>query len=194
MDGLHAELSRRFEAGKLLGYLNFSDGRPDPRFRRALADAYGYLAETDDETPWKTLGDWLRASSAGLAESGSAAFRDLSQAKLVLDATFDHLLSAYRKHHEDLLAHQDDVFLFEPFFLARGCETILRARAENPAASPEKLAKAAVKALNDYVGYRPIALLETRPQTDFYPHERVCPVPVVFSGAGVAPGPYADVI
>src|SRR5436305_731098 len=64
----------------------------------------------------------------------------------------------------------------------------------DPDADPPALAAAAVAALNDYVGYRPIAVLETRPQTDFYPHEKVCPVPLYFPGSGVAPGGYADLI
>src|SRR4051794_30931670 len=106
MGGQHADLSRRFEAGKLLGYLNFSDGRPDPRFRRALAEAHGHLVNAGDATPWVTLGQWLKSAGEDLAAAGSAAFKDLVQARLVLAIVFDHLLTAYRKHHADLLTHQ----------------------------------------------------------------------------------------
>lgn len=194
MDGLHAELNRRFEAGKLVGYLNFSDGRADPKFRRALADAFGFLIQQGDSTPWITLGEWLRTAAAELSANGSSAFRDVSQAAAVRDAALDHLLTAYRRHHADLLQHQPDQFLFTPFFLARCCEAVLRARAEDSGKSPPELAAAALETINDYVGYRPIALLETRPQTEFYPHEKVCPVPVFFAGVGVAPGPYADLL
>ena len=35
----------------------------------------------------------------------------------------------------------------------------------------------ALALLNDYIGYRPIAVLETRPNTEYYPHEKVRPVP-----------------
>src|SRR5262249_4399001 len=42
--------------------------------------------------------------------------------------------------------------------------------------------------------YRPIAVLETRPNTDYYPHEKVRPVPLYLKGAGVAPGRYADLV
>lgn len=190
MDGLHADLSKRFEASKLLGYLNFSDGRPDPKFRRALSDAYSHLLASGETTPWMRLGNWLKDAGADLAASGSAAFRDLSQADAVLDTVFDAILSAYRDHHADLLAHQPDSFLFSPFFLARCCEAVLKARAGNS----EGIVEASLAVLNDYVGYRPIALLETRPQTDFYPHEKVCPVPVVFANVGVCPNAYADLI
>ena len=32
MDGIYHELSRKTDPAKLLGYLNFSDGRPDPKY------------------------------------------------------------------------------------------------------------------------------------------------------------------
>ncbi len=44
MDGIFHELSRKTDPAKLLGYLNFSDGRPDPKFQKGLADAVGVSA------------------------------------------------------------------------------------------------------------------------------------------------------
>ena len=41
MDGIYHELARKIDPAKLLGYLNFSDGRPDPKFQKGLADAVG---------------------------------------------------------------------------------------------------------------------------------------------------------
>ncbi|MBX3398853.1 MAG: hypothetical protein KF873_08940 [Gemmataceae bacterium] len=194
MDGIFAELGRRFDAGKLLGYLNFSDGRPDPRFRKLLADVFAHRIESGDERPWQTTGQWLAASAEELESGGSAAFRDLSQAKVVRETAFDLVPKLYRAHHADLLAHQPDSNLFTAFFLARSAESTLRARAKRPTAGPDSLARDAVLALNDYVGYRPIAILETRAQTEYYPHEKVAAVPVYFAGVGVAPGPYADLV
>jgi hypothetical protein len=194
MDGIIAELGRRFDAGKLLGYLNFSDGRPDPRFRKLLVDAFAHRIESGDAAPWITIARWLAQAADGLEQSGSAAFRDLSQARLILQVGFDLVPVAYRRHHADLLAHQSDANLFTVFFIARACETALRERSKNPAIDAERLVQSVVDALNDYVGYRPIAVLETRPQTDFYSHEKVAAVPVYFAGVGVAPGPYADLV
>ncbi|MFO0798856.1 MAG: hypothetical protein U0804_15395 [Gemmataceae bacterium] len=186
MDGIYPELARRTDPAKLLGYLNFSDGRPDPRFQKGLADAYALLLEHGDAAPWLTLLDWLGRTLADLAASGAAAFRDTTQASGVLAAAA-RLPQAYREHHADLLAHQPDAELFTPFFLARGFEAILRQ------GTPWHVA-GAVHTLNDFVGYRPIAVLETRPNTDFYPHEKVRPIPLYLKGAGVAPGRYADLI
>ncbi|MBN9349011.1 MAG: hypothetical protein J0I48_22880, partial [Devosia sp.] len=67
MDGIYPELARRTDPGKLLGYLNFSDGRPDPRFQKGLADAYGLLLDHAEAAPWQTVLDWLGKSLADLA-------------------------------------------------------------------------------------------------------------------------------
>ena len=48
---------------------------------------------------------------------------------------------------------------------------------------------AVVNRLNDFIGYRPIAILESRPQGEPYEHERHRPVPLFLRGAGVAWGP-----
>jgi len=181
-----AELTRRFDGSAVLGYLNFSDGRTDAKFRKSLADAFGGLLELGEADPRGALHRWLSTRAAELEQSGSAAFRDLSQAKAIVDLGLRDIPGAYRAHHRDLLAHQPDARLFNPFFLARSCETALTASD----ASPE----VHVRRLNDFVGYRPIALLETRPQNEFYAHEQVAPVPLYFKGIGPAPGPYADII
>ncbi|MCU0704503.1 MAG: hypothetical protein MUF18_11050 [Fimbriiglobus sp.] len=189
MDALLPELTRRFDPSKPIGYLNFSDGRPDPRFRALLADATGFVLESNDPTPWATLRRWLLAACDDLERSGSAAFKDVTQAREVLALALEAVPAAYRKHHADLLAHQPDAALLTPFFLARCCEVALT----EWAAGTNDPAKC-VAALNDFVGYRPIAVLETRPQTDFYTHEKVCPLAVYFRGVGVGPGPYHDVV
>lgn len=192
MDPLLAELTRRHDAGRLLGYLTFSDGRPDPKFRAGIADPFATLADLNDPTPWSTVGRWLLSRAADLEGSGPAAFRDLSQARAVVPLAFDAVPAAYRRHHADLIAHQSDASLFTPLFLARCCEATLAERAAGTADAD--LPAAVVQSLNDYVGYRPIAVLESRPQTDYYSHEKVCAVPVFARGVGVPVGVYADLL
>ena len=51
----YPDLTRRFDGSTVLGYLNFSDGRVDARFRKSLADAFGFLTESGDATPWVTI-------------------------------------------------------------------------------------------------------------------------------------------
>lgn len=192
MDGIFHELSRKTDPAKLLGYLNFSDGRPDPKFQKGIADAAGFLHASGETTPWRALAQWLSQTLADLERSGVAAFRDATQAWAVVDAALVRLPLAYRAHHADLLAHQPDDELFAPFFLARSCEAVLRQGP--PWDEPDRLVIGAINTLNDYVGYRPIALLETRPNTEYYPHEKVRPIPIYLKAVGVAPGKYADLI
>ncbi|HMF15552.1 MAG TPA: hypothetical protein VKE98_00020, partial [Gemmataceae bacterium] len=45
----------------LLGYLNFSEGKPDPRFARQISDCYKVLAEQGCAEPWKDLATALNA-------------------------------------------------------------------------------------------------------------------------------------
>src|SRR4051812_30279856 len=108
MDGIFHELSRKTEPGKLLGYLNFSDGRPDPKFQKGLADACGFLAAAGEAAPWVALHRWLTEALAELEASGSPVFRDATQARAVVAAALGRLPAAYRAHHADLLAHQPD--------------------------------------------------------------------------------------
>jgi hypothetical protein len=185
-----AELEQVVSASALLGYLNFSDGRPDPRFQKQLHDAYAFLAEHGKAAPWYVLLDWLADRLDQLHAGGAGAFRDVSQAREVLDLVHRALV-AYRAHHADLLAHLDDAELFGPFFLARVCEAALARRAAN--GDGDRVADMVAR-LNDFVGHRPIALLETRPQGEPYDHERHRPLPIYLRGVGAAWGRYREVV
>src|SRR5205823_1117016 len=95
----------------LLGYLNFSEGRPDPRFQKQLHDAFVFLLERGSEKPWDDLGNLLQARLKTLQQSGSAAFADTAQAEAVIQLALGDVLPTYRAHHRDLLAHQNDADL-----------------------------------------------------------------------------------
>ena len=71
VEKLFPELDRVANAANLLGYLNFSDGRPDPRWQKQLNDAYGFLADQGAAEPWQALYEWLRTRLAGLQETGA---------------------------------------------------------------------------------------------------------------------------
>jgi hypothetical protein len=190
VDQLFAELETSTNVAGLLGYLNFSDGRPDARWQKQLNEAFAFLARRGVERPWLALQEWLAAALPRLQASGAAAFRDVTQAQAVLAAAAE-TLPAYRAHHADLLAHLSDADLFQPFFLVRVYEAVLSQRA----AAEGKIDVAAVLGrLNDFVGYRPVAVLETRPQGEPYDHERTRPVPLFIQGPGVAWGRYRDLV
>src|SRR5262245_55499177 len=171
MDGIFHDLARKTDPAKLLGYLNFSDGRPDAKFQKGLAEAAAFLLASGETEPWKAIPRWLGRALGELEASGAPAVREATQVRAVLDPAPVRLPVAYRTHHADLLAHQSDAELFVPFFLARACEAILKQG--TPWVGPDRLVSGAIALLNDYVGYRPIALLETRPNTEYFAHEKV---------------------
>jgi hypothetical protein len=176
----------------MLGYLNFSEGKPDARFQKQISDAHQFLTDRGAAEAWKDLIGLLQRKLHSLQEGGSSAFRESAQAAAVLSLVADQMLPAYRGHHADLLFHHSDAKIFQPFFLARVFEAVL---AQGPPwTETDRIVTAALKKLNDYVGHRPIAILETRPQGEPYAHERIRPVPLYIRGAGVAAGPYHDVM
>ncbi len=176
----------------LLGHVNFSAGKPDPRFQKQLNDAYAHFATLGTAEPWTALRDWLRAELEQLRAGGAAAFQDVRQASAVLGLVFDQLLPEYRRHHTDLLGHLDSRALFQPFFLVRAFEAVLAQG--GPWEERDRIVRGALHQLNDFVGYRPIAILETRPRGEPYEHEKVRPIPLFLRGAGVAFGRYHDLV
>ena len=191
MDDRRAQLEQSVSVSALLGYLNFSDGRPDPRWQKQLNDAYTFLAEHGEAAPWQALLDWLRECLSQLHSSGASAFRNVEQVQAILELA-PQVLAAYRAHHADLLAHLADRDIFGPLFLARVLEALLVERAAG--GENESIVPAVLSRLNDFVGHRPIAILETRPQGEPYDHERHRPLPLYIKGSGVAYGPYHDLV
>ncbi|MBI3407870.1 MAG: hypothetical protein HY040_05880 [Planctomycetes bacterium] len=176
----------------ILGYLNFSEGKPDARFQKQLNDAFAVAASAGSPTPWCDLAGALRDGLQALKQSGSAAFRDASQARHVMTLVFQSLLPAYRAHHADLLGHVSEVGLWQPFFLARTFEAVLGQR--GPWEETERIVAGALRQLNDFVGNRPVAVLENRERGEVYDHERVRPIPLYMRGAGVAWGSYQPLL
>src|SRR5690349_9957893 len=59
-------------AQAIVGYLNFSDGRPEPRWQRQVNDAFAQLARSGDRRPWHTLLARLRERLVELRAGGSS--------------------------------------------------------------------------------------------------------------------------
>jgi len=176
----------------MLGYLNFSEGKPDARFQRNLSDVFALLEARKAAEPWRVLHDVLAKELTLLHEGQGSAFRDVDQAREVLRLALGQLLPAYRKHHADLLFHQSDADLFQPFFVVRALEAVLAQR--GPWTEDDRIIRGALRQLNDYVGHRPIAVLESRPRGEPYEHERFRPVPLFIKGAGSACGRYQALV
>lgn len=193
-------MNRPVEA--LLGYLNFSSGAHDPAFFRALNEIFreddGLTQPADSASSTGQpvpaiafrVGQRLKGELAALHEQ-QGAFSDTRQAARVIELCFDHVLPAYREFHADLLFHQNDGFLFNSWFVGRVCEQILRS--EPLDASHEELVPGILRKLNDYLGHRPVAVLEGQ-RMEPWPHEYVRPVPIWIRDSGGAVGPYEELV
>ncbi|HUE74914.1 MAG TPA: hypothetical protein VMP01_28870 [Pirellulaceae bacterium] len=178
----------------LLGYLNFSSGASDGQFLANVNTLFGQVAQEptgESKRPaWKRLGDRLRQALAQLGQT-SPAFSDARQASEVLRLVFDEALPAYRRHHADLLFHQSEEALFRPLFIGRMCEAVLSQG--GPWNETERIIADALDGLNDFLGHRPVAALESQ-KIEPYPHEYVRPIPIYIRGAGISYGPEREVV
>lgn len=195
---------------QLVGYLNFSSGSADPQFLRSMDHLFLLVREGErprsgkpkasprgrgkskqSAAPWQLVRQLVEYSLPRL-HAASESFGNVEQARAVWTFVFDHLLPAYRSFHRDLLFHQTDEYLFQPFFVARACQRALELG--GPWEPTEQTVREALKRLNDYVGYRPVAVLENDRKLEPYEHEWLCPIPLYVEGAGVATGPYREVV
>ena len=187
---LSAEQQKAIEP--LLGYLNFSSGAPDPQFLAGLDGIYRVAAQADEAEGelWRRALRVLRSGAEQLSQS-RGSFRDASQALAVLDLIERHVVPGYLAFHRDLLFHQTPNDLLSSFLLGRIAEATLTQGA--PWEERERIVPGAVRTLNDYIGHRPVAVLELR-RHEPYRHEWVRPAPLFIRDAGVAFGPYEDVV
>ena len=175
-----------------VGYLNFSAGASDPKFLANLNGLYRAIeGEIPPEQVLPTLARWLTLAVDRL-QQGKGAFADSKQARAVIALATEALPKAYCEFHRDLLHHQQPWELWRPFFIGRACEAILAQGA--PWSESERIIDGAIAQLNDYVGYRPTATLESGARSEPYSHEFVRPIPLFVRGAGVATGRYEAII
>ena len=193
---------------RVLGYLNFSSGAEDTQFLASVNTLYGIL-EQPDRSPAKpssgadshetdpqhatcyVLLKLLKTKLAELQAAQSSAFSDARQASLLLDLLSEDLIGAYTEFHRDLLFHHTTQTLFRPFLFGRMCETVLGLSDDWD--DRDRCVSRMLQRINDYVGYRPVAVLENR-TLEPYAHERVRPIPLYIREAGVGFGPYQSVV
>lgn len=191
-DGEHLKDDCQRAANEIVGYLNFSSGASDAKVLARLNELFAEIAVRQDALPaWRRLGGTLNDAIAELA-GASAAFADVSQAQGVVAVAFDELLPAYQSFHGDLLFHQTDERLFQPLFIGRAIEAVLRQG--GPWDERERITTGALQELNDFVGHRPVAVLHGNARMEPYPHERVRPIPLWIAGVGAGHGRYARLI
>lgn len=195
MERSNCENNNDLEAdlAQVLGYLNFSAGKPDVRTLAALNRIYSkaLIGSPFEGMPaWLQIQQWLQDSLEKLSLA-NPAFREADQASQAIDLVWTGLLPAYMDFHRDLLFHQEPEGIYNGFFLGRAIEAVLRQGA--PWSETDRIIEGAIRQLNDFVGYRPVAVLEGR-RLEPYPHEMVRPIPLYIAGVGVTAGPYEQVV
>ena len=182
-----------------LGYLNFSAGAFDASAWKSLNDLYlqfepsttnGEIVEQVDTV--NKVAEALRVALDQLHQT-NAAFRDVSQAEGVLRIVFDNVLPAYRAFHSDLLEHQATGAIERPFFLMAVFQAVLEIGGPW-AGQDDVLVKKTLRTINDYMGWRPVAVLENDQLSEPYPHERIRPIPIYRKGVGAAHGRFTGLV
>lgn len=181
-----ADADKQFE--KVLGYLNYSSGKPDVAF---LSNLNAIGATVDHVADWSNLRTAITSKLEALKQT-SAVFKDAAQADAVLKLVFDEVLPSYRTFHTDLFFHLDDQPFQNVFFLGRVFEATLAQ--QGPWDETDRVVKGAIEHLNDFLGYRPLAVLENGRRMTPYDHERFRPLPIYIAGAGALAGQYQPVI
>ncbi|QDU97357.1 hypothetical protein [Lignipirellula cremea] len=186
-----SERDREQVLDQVLGYLNFSSGASDPQFLRNLNLLAGMLAQQPQEAPaWADVGAALSGRLKEL-KATSPAFGEADQASAMVETLIGRLLSGYLEFHRDLLFHLPPRELDNPLFIGRCCEALLLQGA--PWYDTERIVAGAIDYLNDFIGYRPVATLESQ-KIEPYRHERLRPLPLYIRDAGVATGRYQRVV
>lgn len=177
----------------LLGYMNFSTGNADATVLAAINRLYAdaIMGNPFEGLPaWLQVQQWLQDALAKLADS-QPAFSDHSQGAAILELVWLHLLPAYLDFHSDLLFHQEPEGVFNGFFVGKAVEAVVIQG--SPWDDVDRIVNGAIRHLNDFVGYRPVAVLEGR-RLEPYQHEWCRPIPLFIKGVGTASGPYHAVI
>ncbi len=173
---------------EILGYLNYSNGNPDPKFRFNWNQLF---TELDQHPSAETLYAILNSELKGL-KGTTAAFEEIEQAESVIRLAFKNCLPQFKQHHQDLLFHVSEQEYLQPFFLAVLFEALLEQG--SPWDLTEQIVSGTIDKLNDFVGFRPVAVLENGRQMQVYPHEKSRPIPLYFRESGVALGQYQRLI
>ena len=128
-----SETAKEEDLCQVLGYLNFSSGKPDAKFlgamnrlyQQVLAGLPGQATPYAGLPPWLVIQQWLQDRLDRLREE-KTIFRESEQAIHVLQLVRLSLLPDYLDYHSDLLFHQEPEGLFNGLFLGRAIEAVLR--------------------------------------------------------------------
>ena len=178
---------------QIVGYLNFSSGASDPQFLSNLNLLFAHQDKKPAEEwyfAYELLSQHLQQIEMGERKS---PFNEVTQARQIVEL-LPSFLVAYHQFHGKLLFHQHPSAIHRPFFIGRVLEALLEQLSQNDSSTSDNdLLQRTISQLNDYVGYRPVPVLEGK-RIEPYEHEWIRPIPVYIAGAGCAHGTRQEVI
>jgi len=192
----------------VLAHLNLSSGTPSIGFLADMNDLYfrqveqpevnGGSGERRVRPMYQRVADFLTQTLE--AAGDNSALKNAAQVTAILDLAFAQFPKAYLKHHAELLYRFDEELLMTPLFVGRVCEAIIAEGVakgvswEPGAFDSEAILKAVITQLCDYIGYRPVPVLENNQKAAPYAGEFVATIPLYIRGAGVAWSPYYELV
>ena len=178
---------------RLAGYLNFSSGTSDPATLAAWNSVYGSATKSNPlsgPAAWLVLKDRLTETLDRLQQE-SPAFRDVSQAPQVGAVAVERIATGVLGLSSRLAVSSRTGGAIQRIFPRSLCRSV--AVGTWGVATTKVIIDETIRRLNDFVGYRPVAMLENR-RCEPYQYEFVRPIPLYVRGAGVSAGPYHHVV
>ena len=178
---------------QVLGYLNFSSGTEDIQFLKNLNSIYAHLEQKHGDQDGALMEPLfgLLNRRADEVSIKNGAFRNIVQAKSVIRLALVELPKRYFEYHSDLLFHQSPENIFNSLLIGRFFEALLSQG--GPWDESNRIIDGAIRMLNDFVGHRPLAVLENR-RCEPYEQEFIRPIPVYIRGVGAARGQYFEIV
>ena len=174
---------------QLVGHLTFSDAAPNAATLAAWNEIYRVAIDGDPLSglpAWLIVEGWIGETLADLRREGGA-FASTGRVERVVKLVWSDLLPAYLDQHRDLLFHQEPELLFTGYFIARAAGAVVGLIDDDD--DDRRVVEQAIDAIDDYVGYRPVATLENHDGQP-YRNEFVATVPLWVADAGISAGPY----
>ena len=189
----HPDLDVRTLAQEILGYLNFSSGAADVKFLKNLSDLFGILDRPSEKTRRPGVG-WaiFCANSSAFCTASRTPSAPSSRPRPCCEFFSTRPCPAIASFTATCSFIRPTSSSFSRFSSAAWPRPCCGRAGRGTRA--ERIVRGAIAWLNDYLGHRPVAVLHNEQKIQPYEHEWVRPIPLYIQGAGVAYGPYRELV